>query len=117
MNSDPSILMRVPAGTAPAFSPEPGLMRRILAHNEHMMLVEHEMENGWEGARHSHPHEQAVYVISGRLRFSCGDFSFEAGPGESFVIRGGVEHQAWALEPSVVLDVFTPIRQDYLPQA
>ncbi len=109
-------VMRVPAGKAPApFTPEPGLLRRILAHNENMMLIEHRMEEGWVGTRHSHPHDQLVYVISGRLRFQCGDQTFEGGAGESFILRGGVEHQAWALEPSLVLDVFTPYREDYLP--
>jgi quercetin dioxygenase-like cupin family protein len=109
-------VMRVPETEAPAaFTPEPGLLRRILAHNENMMLVEHRMENGWVGTRHSHPHDQLVYVISGRLRFQCGDQSFEGGAGASFILRGGVEHQAWALEPSMVLDVFTPYREDYLP--
>ena len=105
------------AGSPPAFHPEPGLERRILAHNENMMLVEHRMQVGWAGARHAHPHDQLVYVISGRLRFSCAAETFEGGAGDSFILRGGVEHQAWALEPSVVLDVFTPYREDYLPRA
>jgi quercetin dioxygenase-like cupin family protein len=109
-------VMRVPASQMPAaFSPEPGLLRRILAHNENMMLVEHYMEEGWVGTRHSHPNDQLVYVVSGQLRFQCGDATFEGGAGESFILRGGVEHQAWALQPSVVLDVFTPYRKDYLP--
>jgi len=37
------------------------------------------------------------------------------GAGDTFVVRGGVEHQAWALEPAVVVDVFTPTRDDYAP--
>jgi quercetin dioxygenase-like cupin family protein len=109
-------VMRVPASEAPAaFSPEPGLLRRILAHNENMMLIEHRMEQGWVGTRHSHPHDQLVYVISGRPALPVRGESFEGGAGESFILRGGVEHQAWALEPSLVLDVFTPYREDYLP--
>jgi quercetin dioxygenase-like cupin family protein len=99
------------------FSPEPGLLRRILAHNENMMLVEHRMEPTWVGARHSHPHDQMVYVVQGRLLFHCGDEEFEASAGDSFVVRGGVEHSACSLgEPAVVLDVFTPYREDYLPK-
>ena len=108
-------LHRVSSSEPRAFSPEPGLLRKVLAHNPNLMIVEHQMQIGWAGARHSHPHDQAVYVISGRLRFSCGDQTFEAGSGDSFVVKGGVEHQAWALEPSLVLDVFTPVREDYLP--
>ncbi|WP_437580849.1 cupin domain-containing protein [Sorangium sp. So ce887] len=108
-------LVRVSSREVVFFTPEPGLKRRILAQNPNMMLVEHHMELGWAGARHSHPHDQLVYVISGRLKFSCGDEEFEARAGDSFVVRGGVEHQAWAFEPSVVLDVFTPAREDYRP--
>ncbi len=94
--------------------PEPGLTRRVGAHNERLFLVEHRMENGWVGAAHSHPHDQVVYVVSGRLQFTAGDRTFDAGPGDSIVVRGGVEHQASALEPSVAIDVFTPARLDYL---
>jgi len=93
--------------------PEPGLARQILAWNPQMMLVRHEMEAGWKGASHSHPHEQMVYVIRGRLRFVCGDQTFEAAAGDSFIVPGGVEHQAAALEPAEVLDFFVPCREDY----
>ena len=101
------------AEASPSY-PEPGLTRRVGAHNDKLFLVEHRMENGWVGAAHSHPHEQAVYVVSGRLRVTAGGQTFEVGQGDSFVVRGGVEHQASALEPSVVIDVFTPARLDYL---
>ena len=107
---------RVPASAGDVFSPEPGLERRILANNPNLMLVEHVLEAGWAGARHSHPHDQLVYVLRGRIRASVGSDTFEAAAGDSFVVDGGVEHQAWALEPSVVLDVFTPTRDDYLPR-
>ena len=100
----------------PQFSPEAGLKRRILTNNEKMMLVEHHMEEGWAGARHSHPHEQMVYIITGHLKFSCGDTTFEVRAGDSFIVPGGAEHQAWALAPSSVLDIFTPTRADYLPR-
>ena len=110
-------LVRVAAQDAAPFEAEPGLERRVLAHNPRMMLVEHHMKVGWAGARHAHPHDQMVYVVAGRIRLSCGPESFEMGRGDSALVRGGVEHQAWALEPSIVLDVFTPRREDYLPGA
>jgi quercetin dioxygenase-like cupin family protein len=102
-----------PAREARQSAPEPGLTRLIGAYNEKLFLAEHRMEKGWIGARHSHPHDQVVYVVSGRLRVTCGDSPFEIGAGDSFVVRGGIEHQAAALEPSVVIDVFTPMRDDY----
>lgn len=96
-------------------APEPGLLRRVLAHNPNLMLVEHRMEPGWVGTRHSHPHDQLVYVLAGRLEFQCGsEPKFEAKAGDSFVVKGGVEHQAWALEALHVLDVFTPTRAEFL---
>lgn len=66
------------------------------------------------GARHSHPHEQVVYGVSSRLQVTISGETFEIAAGDSFVVRGGVEHQASALEDSVVIDVFTPCRTDYL---
>jgi quercetin dioxygenase-like cupin family protein len=94
--------------------PEPGLERRVGAYNEKLFLAEHRMEKGWAGAAHSHPHDQVVYVVSGHLLVTAGDQKFEIHAGDSFVVRGGVLHQASALEPSVVIDVFTPCREDYL---
>ena len=94
--------------------PEPGLTRLVGAYNGKMFLAEHRMEKGWVGAAHSHPHEQIVYVISGHLRVTCAGKTFDARSGDSFVVRGGVEHQASALEGSHVIDVFTPCRNDYL---
>ena len=94
-------------------NPEPGLTRQVLAFGESMMLVRHLMEKGWIGVRHSHPHDQMVYVIEGRLQFTGGDITFEAQAGDSFIVPGGAQHQARALENSEVLDVFHPYRKEY----
>ena len=98
---------------AKVLHPEPGLQRRILTHSPTMMLVEHRMEQGWKGARHSHPQEQMVYVLSGRLAFTCGQERFEIATGDSFIVPGGIEHEAAALDDCVVIDVFHPTREDY----
>lgn len=79
-----------------------------------MMLVRHTMEAGWQGACHSHPHEQLVYVIRGRLSFVRGNEKFDIAAGDSLIVPSGVEHQAAAYEASEVLDVFSPSREDYL---
>src|ERR1700676_118748 len=90
--------------------PEPGLRRQVLSHSETMMLVRHEMRNGWRGASHRHPHEQMVYVISGRLQFTSDGITFNVSTGDNFIVASNVEHQATALEDSVVLDIFSPVR-------
>jgi quercetin dioxygenase-like cupin family protein len=71
------------------------------------------MEKGWVGTRHSHPHEQLVFVVKGHIRFEYSGGNFEARTGDSFLVPGGVEHQASAYEDCEVLDIFTPMRQDY----
>ena len=114
MIGDPNSIVR----TADAISqtPEPGMIRQVLAHNEQLMLVRHYFETDWVGARHSHSHDQLVYVIKGALRLDVGGHVFDVHAGDSFVVDGGVEHQASALEACEVLDVFTPIREDYRPK-
>lgn len=94
--------------------PEAGLKRRVLAYNEKLFLAEHEMVRDWVGTLHSHPHDQIVYVVRGHLRVICEGKTFEIRTGDTFVVRGGVEHGASALEDSLVIDVFTPWREDYL---
>jgi len=73
------------------------------------------MTKGWVGTRHSHPHEQMVYIVSGHIRFESPAGTIEAATGDSFLVPGGVEHQASALEDCEVLDIFTPMREDYAP--
>jgi quercetin dioxygenase-like cupin family protein len=101
-------------GGAAESHPEPGLTRRVGAYNDKLFLAEHRMEKGWVGTAHSHPHDQMAYVVEGCIRVTAGGRTFDVRAGESFVVRGGVEHQASALERSRVIDVFTPCREDYI---
>jgi quercetin dioxygenase-like cupin family protein len=94
--------------------PEDGLKRRVLAYNDKLFVAEHEMVKGWVGKVHSHPHDQVVYVVHGHLRVTCKGSTFDVHPGDTFLVRGGVEHGASAIEDSRVLDVFTPCREDYI---
>ena len=65
--------------------------------------------------RHSHPHEQTGYLVHGRMRLSVGPDEHDAQAGDSWCIPGGVEHSAVALEDAVAIEVFSPVRQNYLP--
>jgi quercetin dioxygenase-like cupin family protein len=103
----------VKTGEAKSFHPETGMTRQVLAHSDQLMLVRHYFDKGWVGARHSHPHHQLVYVVAGAIRVDVDGRVFDVLAGDSFVVDGGVEHQASALETSEVLDVFTPVREDY----
>jgi quercetin dioxygenase-like cupin family protein len=103
----------VPSNNTTMTTPEPGLRRQVMSSSPAIMLVRHTMTAGWVGTRHSHPHEQMVYILRGRIRFEHPGGIFFAGPGDSFLVPGNVEHQASALEDSEVLDIFTPAREDY----
>jgi quercetin dioxygenase-like cupin family protein len=94
-------------------APESGMQRQVLAYRSHLMLVRHTFEKGWNGARHKHPHHQMVYVVRGRIRFEAEGKSWDLRGGDSVVVNGDIDHQAFALEDSEVLDVFTPYRADY----
>jgi len=94
--------------------PENGLKRRVLAYNDKLFLAEHEMVRGWVGTVHSHAHEQIVYVVQGHLKITCQGKTVDVRTGDTFVVRGGVEHGASAIEDSRVVDVFTPCREDYI---
>ena len=107
-------LVVVPHELAPESKPEPGLTRKVMAFNDKLFLAEHQMVRGWAGTVHSHPHDQIVYVVRGHLKVACQGKTFDVRAGDSFVVRGGVEHGASALEDSLVIDVFTPCREDYL---
>ncbi len=64
---------------------------------------------------HSHPHEQVGMVLEGRAHFFVGEEDRILGPGEMYRIPGGVEHHVVALDNTVrALDIFHPIREDYL---
>jgi quercetin dioxygenase-like cupin family protein len=94
-------------------TPEPGMLRQVLAFNPHLMLVRHTFEKDWQGARHSHPHHQLVYVVRGHILFQAEGKSWELHAGDSIVVNGGVEHEASAFEASELLDIFTPYREEY----
>lgn len=95
-------------------SPEPGVTRRIIARGDDIMAVHVTFRKGAVGAVHAHPHRQVTYVVSGSFTY------FEDGEkrllraGDSYFVPAGVEHGVTALEDSVLLDVFTPQRDDFL---
>jgi quercetin dioxygenase-like cupin family protein len=91
----------------------PGLIRRVLATSDVMMLAEFTFEKGVEVPEHTHPHDQVGYVVAGRMRMVMGEETLECGPGDSYHAPPDVPHAGVALEPSIVVDVFSPPREDY----
>ncbi len=91
----------------------PGLVRRTLVWGEKMMLCEFTAEAGVEIPLHSHPHEQVGFVQSGQVEFTVAGEIWIANPGDAYAIPGGVEHAAKFLERTILLELFSPPREEY----
>src|SRR3954447_8739158 len=78
------------------------------------MLVQIYVKRGCLVPMHAHESEQMTYVLQGALKFQIGGEEITVREGEVLRIPSGVEHQAEALEDTFELDVFSPIRQDWL---
>lgn len=83
---------------------------------ENVLMVMNWLEPGMETRPHSHPFEQLVYIVQGRMRFVIEDESFELDAGSLIRIPPGAEHYGEPVgdQPVMNLDVFSPIRDDYL---
>lgn len=92
----------------------PGIEMKRLVYGDKTMLVRFKLAKGADLPAHSHPHEQTGYLVSGRIVLTIDGQAQDTGPGDSWTIPGGVEHQARILEDSVAIEVFSPIREDYL---
>ncbi len=90
-----------------------GVTFDLLAVGEKLMVTRMRYRAGMRASSHTHPHEQAGYVISGRYRQTVVGASHELHPGDSYVIPGGVEHGMEALEAGEIVDIFTPARDEF----
>ena len=91
-----------------------GITIKNLAHSQITHLIEVRLEKGAIIPEHNHPQEQTGYLISGKLRFFSGEDEAIALPGDSWTFASSVMHGAEALEDTVVIEVFSPVRHDYL---
>lgn len=97
----------------PVITPVPGCRLRT-PHGRHLMLSYLEMDDGAEVPLHSHPHEQGGVLLSGTIVLTIGDETRRVTPGSLFLIPSNVPHRAVAVGgPATVLDVFSPVREDY----
>lgn len=93
-----------------------GVIRRVVS-GERIMLALNETQPGHTPNPHSHPNEQVICVLEGRIRLSVGGHMEIVEKGGVVVVPPNAEH--WSTvegdEPALILDVFSPIRPEYLP--
>jgi quercetin dioxygenase-like cupin family protein len=106
--------MIVKNGEAKKFVMADGIVSKIMGHGGTMMIVENTFVKGANAKIHEHEHEQDGYVVSGSFEFIIGDEKFVFNAGDSFYISPSIPHGCTALENGVIIDAFSPQREDFL---
>lgn len=94
-----------------------GVHRRTMGTTDEAMLCEFWLERDSLVPPHSHKNDQVGYVVSGRVEMTIGGEVRIIQPGDSYAIPGGIIHSARALVDSLVIDAFSPPRDDYRTEA
>lgn len=90
-----------------------GSVRKTLGWGDRTLLSEVTFAKDGVVPMHSHPHEQIGYVARGAIEFTIGDRVTVLRAGDAYVIPGNLPHGCHALEDSLALDIFSPVREEY----
>jgi quercetin dioxygenase-like cupin family protein len=97
-------------------APLPGIRMKTLCYGERTLMTEFLLAAGHDLPMHAHPYEQTGYLVQGRIRLKIGDEEHDVLPGDSWCMPSGIEHGAHIIEDSTAIEVFSPVREDYLPK-
>lgn len=97
-------------------TPVDGIEMKTFVYGENSLLTRFHLKKDSLLPNHSHPQEQTGFMVSGKIKLFIGKEAFIAEPGDTWSIKGNVEHRAEILEDSVAIEVFSPLREDYLPK-
>ncbi len=92
----------------------PGIQRQVYGYGDKVMLVKVKFEEGAVGAIHQHEHIQVSYVQSGEFEITIGDEKKILYAGDGFYVPSGALHGSVCLKPGILIDVFSPHREDFL---
>jgi quercetin dioxygenase-like cupin family protein len=93
----------------------PGIRMRTLCFGSKTLMTEFRLRQGHTLPIHAHPHEQIGYLVSGHIVLTIGEETHDVLAGDSWCITGGMGHGAEVLQDAVAVEVFSPVREDYLP--
>jgi quercetin dioxygenase-like cupin family protein len=93
-------------------------VKRKIVHLANVMIMHLEMPSGIDVPQHHHPHEQIGIIVKGQVEIVIGSTTQVIGAGEGYVIPSNIPHSSLTIgeEPCVLLDIFSPIREDFSPQ-
>jgi quercetin dioxygenase-like cupin family protein len=92
----------------------PGMRRKIMAYDESLMIVKVEFETGGIGTLHQHYHTQITHVEKGVFEVEIGGEKKVLRAGDAFYVPPHVIHGAVCLEAGVLIDTFSPMREDFI---
>jgi quercetin dioxygenase-like cupin family protein len=92
------------------------MKRKIMAYDKSLMMVKVEFETGGIGTVHQHPHVQISHVERGVFEVEIGGEKSILKAGDAFYVPSNVLHGAVCLESGVLIDVFSPMRDDFIKQ-
>lgn len=95
--------------------PQAGVRRQVFS-GENIMMARFEIQKSSSLATHKHPHDQLTYLLQGKIRFIIGDKEIILKAGDVLHVPPNIEHGSQVLGeiPAVILDVFSPIREEFL---
>lgn len=91
-----------------------GIEQKTRVYGEKTLMAEFRLSRESTLPRHTHPHEQTGYLVKGHIRLTIGEEKCDVQAGDAWCVPGGVEHGAEIIEDSVAIEVFSPVREDYL---
>ncbi|MDZ4763193.1 MAG: cupin domain-containing protein [Chloroflexota bacterium] len=91
----------------------PGVHRRTMGTTDEVMLCEFLLQREANVQPHSHINDQVGYVVYGRIAFTVGDETRILQPGDSYAVPGGIVHSSRAEIDTLLVEVFSPPRDEY----
>ena len=92
----------------------PGVKRKIMAYNDDLMMVKVQFDKGGVGSLHHHSHSQISHVESGQFEIEINGNKKILTAGDAFYVPPNVMHGAVCLEAGTLIDVFSPMREDFI---
>ena len=94
--------------------PAPGIRRKVLCHDDTIMVARFAFERGAVGALHQHPHKQCSLIESGVFDVTIAGKTERLRAGDSYLVAPNLLHGATSVEAGVIVDAFSPMREDFL---
>ncbi|MCL2650944.1 MAG: cupin domain-containing protein [Candidatus Azobacteroides sp.] len=102
------------AAEEPVYTPDKGITRQFVGYDKDIMMVKAIFEKGAIGAQHVHIHTQTTYVASGKFEMTIDGETKIIQTGDGYYVAPNALHGCKCLEPGILIDVFSPVREDFL---